>query len=245
MSELTLHVTGMTCASCAASVENAVSNVDIVASVAVNLPLEKARIVLKKSADLDSKYQCIEAINNAGFKATDPAPTNLLREQHKTDLKAQSSKVALAFILSIPVFVLSMVLDDFGTYGDVNARLFFAFFAALPVYLWSGAEFHRNAWASLRRGTANMDVLVHLGTTVAMLWSTAVTFSPLVSWSPNFILQSTHVFFDGAAFIVTFVLLGNYLEAKAKLKATDAVHHLMEMQPDEAWVVLETGGTEA
>ena len=245
MSELTLQVTGMNCASCVASVETAVSNMDFVASVAVNLPLEKARIVLKPSAGLNAKTQCIEAINNAGFKATEPAPTPLLRERHKTDLKAHFSKVTLAFVLSIPVFVLSMVLDDFGTYDGLNARLVLAFLAALPVYLWSGAEFHRNAWASLRRRTANMDVLVHLGTTVAMLWSSAVTFAPLFSWSPKFILLSTHVFFDGAAFIVTFVLLGNYLEARAKLKATDAVHHLMEMQPNEAWVVLEIGGTEA
>ena len=245
MSELTLQVTGMNCASCVASVERAVSDMEFVASVAVNLPLEKARIVLKPSADLNAKTQCIEAINNAGFKATEPAPTPLLRERHKADLKAHFSKVTLAFALSIPVFVLSMVFEDFGTIGGMNARLVLAFVAALPVYLWSGAEFHRNAWASLRRGTANMDVLVHLGTTVAMLWSSAVTFAPLFSWSPKFILQSTHVFFDGAAFIVTFVLLGNYLEARAKLKATDAVHHLMEMQPNEAWVVLEIGGTEA
>jgi heavy metal translocating P-type ATPase len=245
MRELTLQVTGMNCGACVASVEKAVSSLDVVASVAVNLPLEKARIVLTQAADTNAREQCIAAIISAGFKATDLTPAPQLREQNKTALHAKSWKVSVAFLLSVPVFILSMVLDDFGTYKGVNTRLFLAFFTALPVYIWSGAEFHRNAWASLRRGTANMDVLVHLGTTVAMLWSTVVTFAPLFSFSPDFILQSTHVFFDGAAFIITFVLLGNYLEAKAKLKATDAVHHLMEMQPDEAWVVLETGGTEA
>jgi heavy metal translocating P-type ATPase len=207
--------------------------------------MERARIVLNTSATTNGKEQCIEAINKAGFKASDMIPARAVRELQQKELKQQAIKVAIAFVLCLPVFFLSMVMDDFGTYGEVNARLLFAFLAALPVYIWSGAEFHRNAWASLRRGTANMDVLVHLGTTVAMLWSTAVTFAPLSKASPNLLLEASHVFFDGAAFIIAFVLLGNYLERASKLKATDAVHHLMEMQPNEAWVVQGSGGTEA
>ena len=245
MTELTLRITGMTCASCVASVESVVSSLEDVASISVNLPMERARIVLNTSATTNGKEQCIEAINKAGFKASDMIPARAVREVQQKELKQQAIKVAIAFVLCLPVFFLSMVMDDFGTYGEVNARLLFAFLAALPVYIWSGAEFHRNAWASLRRGTANMDVLVHLGTTVAMLWSTAVTFAPLSKASPNLVLEASHVFFDGAAFIIAFVLLGNYLERASKLKATDAVHHLMEMQPNEAWVVQGSGGTEA
>ena len=86
-----------------------------------------------------------------------------------------------------------------------------------------------------------MDVLVHLGTTVAMLWSCLVTLAPVLPFLPPFIGEASHVFFDGAAFIIAFVLLGNHLEAKAKLKATDAVHSLMRLQPKEAWVVGEHG----
>ena len=245
MNEITLRVTGMTCASCVASVESAASKVEDVISVSVNLPMERARIVLTAESTSGGKERCIEAINAAGFNATDMIPARTVREQQERELKQQARKVIFAIVLTAPVFFLSMVMDDFGTYGEVNARLFFAFLATLPVYIWSGFEFHRNAWASLRRGTANMDVLVHLGTTVAMLWSTAVTFAPLSTSSPNLILESSHVFFDGAAFIVTFVLIGNYLESASKLKATDAVHHLMEMQPNEAWVVMKGGETEA
>ena len=86
-----------------------------------------------------------------------------------------------------------------------------------------------------------MDVLVHLGTTVAMLWSSLVTLAPLLPFLPSFVGEAGHVFFDGAAFIIAFVLLGNYLEANAKLKATDAVHSLMRLQPKEAWVVVDEG----
>ena len=93
----------------------------------------------------------------------------------------------------------------------------------------------------MRRGSANMDVLVHLGTTVAMVWSTLVTLAPVLPSLPAFVGEAKHVFFDGAAFIIAFVLLGNHLEAKAKLKATDAVHSLMRLQPKEAWVVVEEG----
>ena len=89
-----------------------------------------------------------------------------------------------------------------------------------------------------------MDVLVHLGTTVAMVWSSLVVLAPYLTALPEFIGEAQHVFFDGAAFIVAFVLLGNYLEANAKLKATDAVHSLMRLQPKEAWVVVGEG-TEA
>jgi len=134
-----------------------------------------------------------------------------------------------------------MWLDDLGSAGPLDARLTLAMLAAWPVYVISGAEFHRQAWASLRRGTANMDVLVHLGTTVAMVWSTLVTLAPVLPSLPAFVGQAQHVFFDGAAFIIAFVLLGNYLEAKAKLKATDAVHSLMRLQPKEAWMVVEEG----
>ena len=86
-----------------------------------------------------------------------------------------------------------------------------------------------------------MDVLVHLGTTVAMVWSSLVTLAPLLTFLPAYVGNAEHVFFDGAAFIIAFVLLGNYLEARAKLRATDAIHSLMRLQPKEAWVVVEEG----
>jgi heavy metal translocating P-type ATPase len=91
-----------------------------------------------------------------------------------------------------------------------------------------------------------MDVLIHLGTTVAFLWSTLVTLAPLVNILPPVFSNATHVFFDGVVFILGFVLLGNWMEAGAKLKATDAVHGLMDLQPKQARLVLddELGHTE-
>ena len=239
--QLNLSVSGMTCAACVASVERVLSNVEVVEAVSVNLPLEKAVISLRESLAETHRAACIAAVERAGFGASELLPALTTRQVNEDRVAQQRRRVALAFVLAIPVFVLSMLLDDLGSAGPLDARLTLAMLAAWPVYVISGAEFHRQAWASLRRGTANMDVLVHLGTTVAMVWSTLVTLAPVLPSLPAFVGQAKHVFFDGAAFIIAFVLLGNYLEAKAKLKATDAVHSLMRLQPKEAWVVVEEG----
>jgi len=239
--QFNLSVSGMTCAACVASVERVLSNVEVVEAVSVNLPLEKAVISLRESFAETHRAACIAAVERAGFGASELLPALTTRQVSEDRVAQQRRRVALAFVLAIPVFVLSMLLDDLGSAGPLDARLTLSMLAAWPVYVISGAEFHRQAWASLRRGTANMDVLVHLGTTVAMVWSTLVTLAPVLPSLPAFVGQAQHVFFDGAAFIIAFVLLGNYLEAKAKLKATDAVHSLMRLQPKEAWVVVEEG----
>ena len=239
--QLNLSVSGMTCAACVASVERVLSNVEVVEAVSVNLPLEKAVISLRESVSQTHRAACIAAVERAGFGASELLPALTTRQVNEDRVAQQRRRVALAFVLAIPVFVLSMWLDDLGSAGPLDARLTLAMLAAWPVYVISGAEFHRQAWASLRRGTANMDVLVHLGTTVDMVWSTLVTLAPVLPSLPAFVGQAQHVFFDGAAFIIAFVLLGNYLEAKAKLKATDAVHSLMRLQPKEAWMVVEEG----
>ena len=245
VAEVALSVKGMTCAACVTSVENVVSKLPGVTSVSVNLALEKAIITVEDGTDVSVKATCVSAISKAGFEAEDLIPALETRRFNMEDVVAQRRKVAWAFGLSFPVFWLSMLADDFGDIGGLNQRLLLAFAACLPVYLWSGAQFHLRAWASLRNGHTNMDVLVHLGTTVAMGWSTLVTFGPVLSFLPSFIGEAEHVFFDGAAFIIAFVLLGNYLEAKAKLTATDAVHSLMRLQPKEGWVVDDDDRTTA
>ena len=242
--QLSLSVSGMTCAACVASVERVLGQVEGVVEVSVNLPLEKAVITLQDVPSEGTLRSCMTAVERSGFGVSELIPALRKRRINEEQVKQQGRRVVLAFLLAIPVFVLSMLIDDLGDVGPLDLRLVLAMVAALPVYLVSGARFHRQAWASLKRGSANMDVLVHLGTTVAMVWSCSVTLAPLLTFLPTYVANAQHVFFDGAAFIIAFVLLGNHLEAKAKLKATDAVHGLMRLQPKEAWVVTEAG-TEA
>ena len=236
----TLNITGMTCGACVASVEKVASKVDSVAEVAVNLPLNRAVIRLHPAAQFNqTKAKVISAIERSGFGAKEARGKPVLIAEAKTELRKQGQKVSFALLLALPTLYLTMFADDFGSINGMNKRLLLAFFATLPVYFWSGWEFHVKAWKSLRNGTANMDVLVHLGTTVAFLWSFLITFEPSLPFLPSVFTTATHVFFDGVVFIISFVLLGNWMEAAAKLKATDAIHSLMEMQPKQARVITD------
>ncbi len=236
----TLNITGMTCGACVASVEKVVSKVDSVAEVAVNLPLNRAVIRLHPTAQFNqTKAKVISAIERSGFGAKESRGKPALFGEAKSELRRQGQKVSVALLLALPTLYLTMFADDMGGVNGVNKRLLFAFFTTLPVYFWSGWEFHMRAWKSLRSGTANMDVLVHLGTTVAFVWSFLITFEPSLPFLPSVFSTATHVFFDGVVFIIGFVLLGNWMEAAAKLKATDAIHSLMEMQPKQARVITD------
>ena len=236
----TLNITGMTCGACVASVEKVVSKVDSVAEVAVNLPLNRAVVRLHPTAQFNqTKAKVISAIERSGFGAKESRGKPALFGEAKSELRRQGQKVSVALLLALPTLYLTMFADDMGSVNGVNKRLLFAFLTTLPVYFWSGWEFHVRAWKSLRSGTANMDVLVHLGTTVAFVWSFLITFEPSLPFLPSVFTTATHVFFDGVVFIIGFVLLGNWMEAAAKLKATDAIHSLMEMQPKQARVITD------
>ena len=241
---LRLDVDGMSCAACVASVEKIVGSVDSVKAVAVNLALNSASIQLNKSPTVEMVDGIIEVVNQGGFSATRQSESEPLRERMAQQVTSEGRKAGLALLLALPTIYLTMFADDMGDFAGFDARLFYALIMTLPVYFWSGMSFHTNAWKSIRRGTANMDVLIHLGTSVAFFWSLAVVFAGKFSQMPEIFTNAEHVFFDGVVFIIAFVLLGNYLEAAAKLKATDAIHSLMSLQPNQARIVAEDDYTE-
>ena len=236
----TLNITGMTCGACVVSVEKVASQVENVESVSVNLALNRAVIQLKPNTQTHlAKTDVITAIERSGFGAKEKHGKPVLFDEAKLELRKQGKKVSLALLLALPTLYLTMIADDMGLVNGMDRRLLLAFLATLPVYFWSGWDFHAKAWKSLRNGSANMDVLVHLGTTVAFLWSSLVTFETHIPFLPSVFETANHVFFDGVVFIIGFVLLGNWMEAAAKLKATDALHSLMEMQPKQARVITD------
>ena len=134
-----------------------------------------------------------------------------------------------------------MFLSELGSSNGMNSNWLIAFILTLPVYTYFGQQFHVGAWKALRNGRANMDVLVHLGTSTAFIWSTLVLFEPLLPFLPDLLAKTEHVYFDGASLIIAFILLGNYLEGKAKLQATDSIFSLMNLQPKTASVLGEDG----
>jgi len=240
MNELTIRVTGMTCASCVASVESIVSNIDGIESVRVNLPLEKATIKWAEGANED--LGAIKtAISNGGFGSEDYVDPIKYREESVDNTKKMGMQVIVSLVLTIPTFFLTMFAGDLGQFLDIDLRLLLAFILSSIVYLFAGMEFHRGAWQAILAGRANMDVLVHMGTTTAMIWSSLVVFAPFLDFLPSIFSSTSHVYFDGAAFIISFILLGNWLEANAKLRATDAVFSLMDIKPKTGLVVNTDG----
>ena len=235
-----IDISGMSCGACVASVEKVASRIDAVDHIAVNLALSKAHVELKSESEVPkSQNEVVQAIVQAGFGAKIIKNKPALIGQAKKQLRQQRNRVAFALILALPTLYLSMFADDMGETAGLNTRLLLAMIATTPVYFWSGWAFHSRAWASLRNRTANMDVLVHLGTTVAFVWSVLLTLAPLMSFLPAMFSTSNHVFYDGVVFIIGFILLGNWMEAAAKLKATDAIHSLMQLQPKEARLVID------
>ena len=241
---LRLEVNGMSCAACVASVERIVGNVDSVKAVAVNLALNTASIQLKINPSNEVVDEIIQAIDKGGFTANQQNQSEPLRERMVKQVNSEGRKAALALILALPTIYLTMIAGDMGKTSDFDTRLLLALIMTIPVYFWSGMAFHTNAWKAIRRGGANMDVLIHLGTTVAFFWSVGVTLAGKFTGMPTVFADAEHVFFDGVVFIIGFVLLGNYLEAGAKLKATDAINSLMSLQPKQARIVADDDYTE-
>ena len=230
----------MTCASCVASVESIVSNIDSIDAVRVNLPLEKATIRWSKGAnqDLDAVKT---AIRNGGFGSEEYIDPKKYREESINHTKKMGTQVIVSLVLTIPTFLLTMFIGDIGQLFDIDLRLFIAFILSSIVYIFAGRQFHVGAWKAILSGRANMDVLVHIGTTTAMIWSSLVVFAPFLEFLPSIFSSTQHVYFDGAAFIISFILLGNWLEAKAKLRATDAVFSLMDLKPKTGLIVNDDG----
>ena len=240
--ESTYRIEGMSCAACVASVDSIISKVDEVEHVRVNLALEKA-VVRWREGSSQNHSAVEEAVTRGGFMASSMPSPQQIRQERIDAVRQQGWKAGVALLLAIPTLIVSMFVSDLGSSNGMNSNWLIAFLLTLPVYLYMGQQFHFGAWKAIRSGRANMDVLVHLGTTTAFLWSTLVMFEPMLSFLPDIFGTTEHVYFDGAALIIAFVLLGNYLEGRAKLQATDAIFSLMDLQPKTAYVLNDDAST--
>ena len=239
-----LDIQGMTCAACVSSVEMIANTHESVKAVSVNLPLSSAAIQLHNTVTEATIEEIIQKIVKGGFGASKPKQNKDKRKILEQHVSLEGRKAALALILALPTIYLTMFADDLGGFSGFNLRLLLAAVMTIPVYFWSGFSFITSAWKSIRRGSANMDVLIHLGTSVAFIWSCGVVLAGKYDSLPSVLVNAEHVFFDGVVFIIGFVLLGNYLESAARLKATDAIHSLMQLQPNQARVVADDEFTE-
>jgi Cu+-exporting ATPase len=208
-------VLGMTCASCVARVEKAIRKVPGVESASVSLATEKATVT--GSAPLDAVFAAIEKI---GYHAA----TLREGEQPKPAIQAgrELANFILAAALSLPVLAISMFEIRFNGAGWLQFAL------TVPVLFVAGREFFIKAISLLRHFGANMDTLIAMGSFAAFGFSTAILLSPRA--------ENPHLYFETGAMIVTLILLGRFLEATAKGRASSAIRELMALQPETALV---------
>jgi Cu+-exporting ATPase len=233
--KLELPVIGMTCANCALAVERALKNkVNGVLSASVNLASETAFVEFDPEvADTEAMS---EAVESAGYKLVirDDAAGSTEQEEREREIRRQKINLITGIIFSLPLFVLSMSRDAGLFGGDINRTLFnlFLMLLATPVQFYVGRDYYTGAYKSLRNLSANMDVLVALGSSAAYFFSAAVLVFPSLGM---------HVYFETSALIITLIKVGKYLEAKAKGKTSSALRKLMDLAPKIAHKILEDG----
>jgi Cu+-exporting ATPase len=218
-----LRVDGMTCASCVARVEKALLKVPGVTTASVNLATEKASV---EALGCVSFATLAAAIDKAGYAArpvavaADPAPARRLPEWWP---------VAVASALTLPL-VLPMLLQLFGIHWMPDGWVQLAL--ATPVQFWLGARFYRAGWKALKSRAGNMDLLVALGTSAAYGLSVYLLFKHAEHGMP-------HLYFEASAAVITLVLLGKWLEARAKRQTADAIRALNALRPTVARVLVD------
>jgi Cu+-exporting ATPase len=216
-----LDIEGMSCASCVARIEKALGKVAGVDKATVNFATESATITGSHLA-VDA---LIQAVASAGYKASQPAAGNQPADARGQHFDPELLQVLMAAALSLPLLIpmLSML---FGQAWMLNNWL--QFVLATPVQFWFGRRFYTGAFKALRAGTANMDTLVALGTSAAYGLSVALLFAA----------GGNHeLYFEASAVIITLVLLGKWLEAKAKRQTTEAIRALQSLRPAIARVM--------
>ncbi len=222
-----LPVQGMTCANCALAIERALARLDGVVSAGVNLATERARVEYVPT--LVGRAQMIEAVEGAGYQVIEVGPAapahDVEREARERETRTQRRRLLWSVPVTLGIMLLSM-LPDMGLLPDFSWRRLLLLALATPVQFLIGRQFYRGAYKALRNGAANMDVLIALGSTAAYLYSLATTF-----------LVPGPVFYDSAATIITLIVLGKYLEARAKGQTSEAIRKLMGLQPRTARVV--------
>ncbi len=217
-----LRVAGMTCASCVRRVERALAGVPGVLGVEVNLAAETARVRAAGAAP----EALVAALKRAGYDATpivQGAAAGSDEDDRAQAARRERLRVIAAAALTLPL-VLPMLAAVFG--GDVMLPGWAQLLLATPVQFWLGWRFYRAGWAAARAGTGNMDLLVALGTSAAYglsLWQLLQG-------------QGGHLYFEASAAVITLVLLGKWLEGRAKRQAGEAIRALGKLRPERARV---------
>jgi len=218
-------VSGMTCASCVARVEKTLSSVPGVISASVNLASEKATVEYLEGTELADLRQ---AVKEAGYElghevqALEGVTTAVQRET-----RALRNRLIIAAALASSIMAL-------GWGPPFVGKSYLLWALATPVQFWAGWRFYRGAWGALKHRTSDMNTLIAVGTSAAYIYSMVAVIFPGLFAAGGL---EPHLYFDTSAMIITLILLGRFLEARAKRQTSEAIKKLIGMQPKTALVI--------
>ncbi len=228
-------VLGMTCASCAGSAESIVKYQEGVVNASVNFATGNLTVeYLPNMTDATKLQKAVQSIGYDLLIEDETKQQETIEAIHEKKFKQLKTKTIWAVVLSLPVVVIGMFFMDMP-YGNEIMWVF-----STPVVLWLGRDFFVNAWKQAKHRSANMDTLVALSTGIAYIFS---VFNMLFAdfWHQRGL--HAHVYFEAAAVIIAFILLGKLLEEKAKGNTSSAIKKLMGLQPKTV-IVIQADGTE-
>lgn len=230
---VTLPVTGMTCTNCAANIERTLNKkVPGVVSASVNFASEKLTVAyIPSETSMDTIVDAVKKIGFdviiAGDNEDEENVEEIVREK---EIRNQTRKFMVGVIFALPLFIISMSRDFglIGTWSHAPWMNWFFFLLATPVQFYTGLDYYIGAYKNLKNKTANMDVLIALGSSVAYFYSLAIVLLPGLSG---------HVYFETAAVIITLIKFGKLLEARTKGKTGGAIKKLIGLVPKTAFVI--------
>jgi len=243
MKKETFSVQGMDCVSCALTIEKALKKVPGVKNASVSLMSEKAIVEYEEPATpeslkaavaktgyvlADEKSGAMAGMNHGGQEmAGEHDHHRMLKE---AEISLLRKKFIVGAILSVFIIIFSFIAIIPGSW-----RYVFLLILTAPIEFWVGWQFWRGAWFGLKNFTANMDTLVAMGTGAAFVYSAIIVFLKIGNWKLEIpALAGLEVYFDVAAVVITLVILGKYLEAKAKGSASEAIKKLLKLQAKTA-----------
>ncbi len=234
---LELPIVGMTCANCASNIQRALIKVDGVLEANVNYASEKATV--NYIVGVASRAELVAAVRKAGYDVVEAATEDELEDAEaaarEAEISHQQKRFIVGAIFTAPLLILSMGRDLglLGMWSHANWVNWLFFALATPVQFYVGKDYYVGAYKSLRNGSANMDVLVALGSSAAYLYSVAV----LIALTLGSMALGMHVYFETSAAIITLIVLGKVLEARAKGRTSEAIKKLMGLRPKTARVL--------
>ncbi len=227
MTTCDLSLKGMHCASCSQLIELALRKTKGVHTASVNVATERAHVEFDESAvDIPTLEAAVQKIGY-GAKDLQAGGADAERDERNKGMADTKRKFLVALVLSIPVVILSMGMYLVPAIEEIPGRAWLQLVLTTPVMFWCGWQFFTGFWGALRARTANMDSLIAIGTGAAYLYSVCVTVG----------IVEGELYYEIAAILIMFVLLGKWLEARAKGKASEAIRSLLQLQAKTAIVV--------